>query len=85
MVRCYEFSDFLMDSKYGLSPGQHIPGIVMHRYHKDYRNHHGLISQIIFETRVVEIEKLGNGAWKVRAQVIETIETVKVTMIVRRS
>ena len=77
MFGSYEFSDFPMDSKYGLSPGQHIPGITMHRYLKDYTNHHDFIRRIIFQTRVTEIEKLEDGAWKVRAEVTEEDGRIK--------
>lgn len=77
MVGSYEFSDFPMDSKYGLSLGQHIPGITMHNYLTDYANHHDLVRRIKFQTRVVEIEKLDDKSWKVLVQETATDGTVK--------
>ena len=80
IVGSYEFSDFPMVSQYGLSPGQHIPGILMHKYLKDYAKHHDIVRRIMFRTRVVEIEKLDDGTWKVRVVMQNVNGTSKETL-----
>jgi cation diffusion facilitator CzcD-associated flavoprotein CzcO len=68
-VGTYEYSEFPMDlEKYGLKPGQHIPGTTMHRYLVDYAVHHSLTKHIRLNTDVDEIEKLADGRWRVHAR-----------------
>lgn len=54
-----------MGPQYGILPGQHIPGMTMHKYLEDYARHHDILRRIRFQTRAVEIEKLDDGAWRV--------------------
>lgn len=60
----YEFSDFPMDEKYGLTEKDHIPGTTLHRYMNDYANHFDLTKRVVLRTKVNGAEKLSNG-WRV--------------------
>lgn len=53
VVGSYEFSDFPMDpDKYGVQPGRHIPGSVVHRYLSDFAHHFGIRPLIRFGAQV---------------------------------
>ncbi|KAK4217298.1 FAD/NAD(P)-binding domain-containing protein [Rhypophila decipiens] len=64
VVGSYEFSDFPMGLKrYGLEPGQHIPGPVVHRYLCDFAHHFDLFRRTRLRTKV-EAATLGeDGTW----------------------
>ncbi|KAI1336500.1 hypothetical protein F5Y15DRAFT_200786 [Xylariaceae sp. FL0016] len=65
-VGSFEFSDFAMDlSTYGLKPGQHIPGSVVHQYLVDFAEHYDLTSRIRLRTRVNDATLEEDGKWLV--------------------
>ncbi|KAI1116052.1 FAD/NAD(P)-binding domain-containing protein [Nemania sp. NC0429] len=65
VVGSYEFSDFPMDlERYGLEPGQHIPGSVVHAYFRDFATHFGLDRLIRQQTRVETASLQANGTWE---------------------
>ncbi|THZ59995.1 dimethylaniline monooxygenase (N-oxide forming) [Aureobasidium pullulans] len=62
MLGTYEYPDFPMDTKtYGVKPGEHIPGHVIHRYLSDYAKKTGVYARIQFETKVLEASRNSNG------------------------
>ncbi|KAK0650927.1 putative FAD-containing monooxygenase MymA [Lasiodiplodia hormozganensis] len=53
MLGTFEYSDFPMDTPtFGVKPGEHIPGIVVHRYLAAYAERFGVYKRIRFNTRV---------------------------------
>lgn len=68
MLGTYEYPDFPMDSEiYGVKPGQHIPGHVIHRYLSDYAKRTGVLSRTKLDTKVLEVSKaLDDEAWILR-------------------
>lgn len=63
LLGTYEYSDFPMDASYGVKPGQHIPGTVLHRYLKDYAAHFGLLERIRFKSNLETAERKQGGGW----------------------
>lgn len=65
VVGSYEFSDFPMDpARYGLKPGQHIPGSVVHEYFTDFAAHFGLDRLFRPRTRVEAATLRDDGTWE---------------------
>lgn len=53
-----------MDSEtFGVQPGQHIPGTVIHEYLAKYAQHFGVLDKIRFEHKVDSAEHQGEGGW----------------------
>ena len=46
---------------YGVQPGDHIPGAVLHRYLTDFAKKFGILSRTQFNTKIVSIEATENG------------------------
>lgn len=64
LVGMYEFSGFPMDvQNYGVPPGSHMPGTVVHRYLTSYAEHHGLFAKIRFAAKVKSAELQDDGSW----------------------
>ncbi|KAI5243427.1 dimethylaniline monooxygenase (N-oxide forming) [Aureobasidium subglaciale] len=65
MLGTYEYPDFPMDTEtYGVKPGEHIPGQVVHRYLSNYAKKTGVSSRIRFDTQVLEASKdRDNEGW----------------------
>ncbi|TGJ85599.1 hypothetical protein E0Z10_g3178 [Xylaria hypoxylon] len=65
VVGSYEFSDFPMElERYGLEPGQHIPGFVVHEYLTDFARHFGLDKLLFPQTRVETAFLQEDGTWE---------------------
>lgn len=59
MVGSYEYPDFPMsEATYGVKPGNHIPGAVLHRYLTDFAKKHGVFERTQFNTKVDNVEAL---------------------------
>lgn len=57
MVGSYEYPDFPMtENVYGVKPGSHIPGAVLHRYLTDFAHKFGVYERLQFSTKVNEVE-----------------------------
>ncbi|XPS91233.1 hypothetical protein M3J09_000654 [Ascochyta lentis] len=53
MLGTYEFSDFPMDTAtFGVKPGEHIPGTVLHKYLTAYAKEFGIYTRTRLNTRV---------------------------------
>lgn len=67
MLGTYEFSDFPLDTEtFGVKPGEHIPGTVMHRYLTAYAERFGVFGKIRFDAKVMSTELVEGGAWLVK-------------------
>jgi hypothetical protein len=65
IVGSYEFSDFPMKpERYGLTPGQHIPGPVVHEYLTDFARHFGLDKLFRPHTKVETASLQEDGSWQ---------------------
>ncbi|OCT52437.1 Flavin-binding monooxygenase-like family protein [Cladophialophora carrionii] len=64
MLGTYEYPDFPMNQdNYGVKPGEHIPGTVLHRYLTDYAEKFGVLERTRFNTRVDSVEPTKDGGW----------------------
>ena len=64
LLGTYEYSDFPMATEtYGVKPGEHIPGDIVHQYLKDYAQKFGVYEKIRFETKVDSAEHKNDGGW----------------------
>ncbi|KAK5204006.1 hypothetical protein LTR72_010618 [Exophiala xenobiotica] len=80
MLGTYEYPDFPMDeATYGVKPGQHIPGTVLHRYLIDYAKKFGVYQCTRFNTKVDSAQPTENGGWLLKTSSPEnkTFETKK--------
>jgi cation diffusion facilitator CzcD-associated flavoprotein CzcO len=60
----YENPDLPMKvEKFGVKPGQHIPGEVVHQYLTDFAKTFDIWRRIRFRTTVEEIQQASNGQW----------------------
>jgi len=84
MLGTYEFPDFPMDAEaYGVKPGQHIPGHVIHQYLSDYAKKIGIFSRTRFDTKVLEVSKAFSGeGWvlKTDSSDLATLSTRKLVV-----
>ncbi|KAM5349440.1 hypothetical protein ACJ41O_005945 [Fusarium nematophilum] len=81
LVGTYEFSDFpLVPEKYGIEPGQHIPGHVVYRYLCDFCDSFGLTSMVRLRTKVESATLLPNGDWQVSTQTVEVFTSGETTV-----
>lgn len=63
----YEYPDFPMKPEiYGVYPGQHIPGGVLHRYLTDFAKRFGVFSRTRFNTKVDSVEPHEKDTWKLK-------------------
>ncbi|CAK7216063.1 hypothetical protein SBRCBS47491_002704 [Sporothrix bragantina] len=64
MLGTYEYPDFPMTTeKYGVKPGEHIPGAVVHRYLTDYAEAFGVTPHFRGSTKVISAEMQPEGGW----------------------
>ncbi len=63
MLGTFELSDLPMATEtYGVKPGEHIPGDVMHRYLEDYATKFDVTRHIRFNSKVEEVEENENDS-----------------------
>ena len=48
---------------YGVKPGEHIPGTVLHRYLTDYAKKFGVFSRTRFNVKAESLEPHKDGGW----------------------
>jgi len=64
MLGTYEYSGFPMSTEtYGVKPGEHIPGPVVHRYLNDYAKAFNLVDKIRLNHKVESAEHENRGGW----------------------
>ncbi|CAM1510224.1 Fc.00g005590.m01.CDS01 [Cosmosporella sp. VM-42] len=79
MLGTYEYPDFPMDSEtFGVQPGQHIPGTVVHAYLTKYAQHFGIFDKIRFEHKVESAEHQSDGGWILTARDVKAEKDVKI-------
>ncbi|KAL1636046.1 hypothetical protein SLS56_001398 [Neofusicoccum ribis] len=76
MLGTFEYSDFPMDTEsFGVKPGEHIPGTVLHQYLTAYAQHFGVYPRIRFNTRVEAAEENNEiGGWVLGVATVGTGE-----------
>jgi cation diffusion facilitator CzcD-associated flavoprotein CzcO len=73
-----EYSDFPMDLEtFGVAPGSHVPGFVLHRYLTAYAEHFGVFSRIRFGATVKTTELQENGSWLIHYELKNGQEKAK--------
>ena len=79
LLDTYEYPDFPMSSEvYGVQPGEHIPGKVLHRYLTDFAKKFGIFTRTKFNTKVDSLEPSKDGGWLLKTEDSQTFETKKV-------
>jgi cation diffusion facilitator CzcD-associated flavoprotein CzcO len=64
MVGTYEYPDFPMEpSVFGVQPGQHPPGTVVHEYFEAYATKAGILDLIRYGTKVLSAHHQDDGGW----------------------
>lgn len=64
----YEFPDFPMSTDiFGVKPGQHIPGRVVHDYLEKVAEKFDITDKIRYSTRAISAEHKDSGGWVVKA------------------
>jgi cation diffusion facilitator CzcD-associated flavoprotein CzcO len=58
-----------MDASFGVKPGNHIPGMVLHEYLCKYADKFDLTRRIRQNSRVLSAEKVDDGRWKLQIKV----------------
>lgn len=67
LIGSLEYSDFPMHcDKYGVPPGTHIDGTVMHKYLNDYVDHFGFRDRIRLGATVKSAELMKEGSWLIQ-------------------
>ena len=80
MLGTYEYPDFPMDTEtYGVQPGQHIPGHVIHDYLTKYAQKFDIFDKIRFEHKVDVAEHQEDGGWILTATDLKTEKEVKIS------
>jgi hypothetical protein len=65
MLGTYEFSDFPMtEERFGVKPGQHIPGQVVHEYLRQYAEEFDLLQTIRLRCKVHTAKMKETGQWE---------------------
>ncbi|KAF5688209.1 dimethylaniline monooxygenase [Fusarium denticulatum] len=79
MLGTYQYPDFPMDTEtFGVKPGQHIPGQIVHRYLETYARHFDIYDKIRFEHRVETAEHQENGGWVLTVRDIKVGDNIKI-------
>ncbi|KAI8254153.1 FAD-dependent monooxygenase DEP4 [Colletotrichum sp. SAR11_239] len=64
MLGTYEYPDFPMNPEtFGVLPGQHIPGKVLHDYLTKYAQTFGIFDKIRFQHKILSAEHQDTGGW----------------------
>jgi cation diffusion facilitator CzcD-associated flavoprotein CzcO len=71
MLGTYEYPDFPMDTEtFGVKPGEHIPGTVLHEYLTKFAEKFDILDKIRFSTKVISAEHQegSDGGWILTVQ-----------------
>ncbi|KAF7909499.1 uncharacterized protein EAF01_003217 [Botrytis porri] len=64
MLGALEYSEFpLTTEKYGVKPGEYIPGSVVHQYLEDFAKEYNVYDKIRFESKAISAEHQDQGGW----------------------
>ncbi|KAF5645769.1 dimethylaniline monooxygenase [Fusarium sp. NRRL 25303] len=79
MLGTYQYPDFPMDTEtFGVKPGQHIPGQIVHRYLETYARHFDIYDKIRFEHKVETAEHHENGGCVLTVRDIKVGDDIKI-------
>ncbi|RBQ72818.1 hypothetical protein FVER14953_20562 [Fusarium verticillioides] len=79
MLGTYQYPDFPMDAEtYGVKPGQHIPGQIVHRCLEAYARHFDIYDMIRFGHKLETAEHQENGGWVLRVRDIQAGDNIKI-------
>jgi cation diffusion facilitator CzcD-associated flavoprotein CzcO len=85
VVGSFEFHDFPMDFEtYGVPPGSHVPGNVVHRYLTAYAQHFGVFNCVRFGAWVKSAELQGNGEWLILYDLKKAEELVRSMKVIAK-
>lgn len=59
----FGYSDFPLQTTYGVKPGEHIPGEIIHQYLHDFAEHFDILRRIEFGSRVQSVEQRPDDTW----------------------
>ena len=77
LLDTYEYPDFPMSPEvYGVQPGEHIPGPVLHRYLTDFAKKFGVFFRTKFNTKVETLEPSHDGGWLITTSSGETTQVL---------
>jgi hypothetical protein len=83
MLGTYEYSDFPMDdATFGVKPGQHIPGEVVHAYLVKYAQHFGFADKIRLNHKVESAERQQDGSWVLTIDTSGTVNTLQTSKLI---
>lgn len=80
-----DYSDFPMDQRFGVKPGEHVTGEAMNAYYHAYASHFRLTDKLQFNTKVVEVSRLlGSTGWVLQTVLLgkdlQTLECKKLVV-----
>jgi cation diffusion facilitator CzcD-associated flavoprotein CzcO len=82
LLDTYEYPDFpMLPEIYGVQPGEHIPGPVLHRYLTDFAKKFGVFARTRFSTKVESLQPTEKDQWTLNASskgLNETLRTKKI-------
>lgn len=85
MLGTYEYPDFPMEPKaFGVKPGQHIPGEVVHTYLTKYAEKFGVLDRICYNSKVQVADHQETGGWILTVRTNEGTESQRETRLLAR-
>ncbi len=65
--------------KYGVKPGEHIPGTVVHQYMTDFAQTFDIWRRIRFRTKVEDIQQGSDGQWILNLTTFQSVDGKEMT------
>lgn len=85
LLGTYEYPDFPMTiERFGIKPGQYIPGEVMHDYLKAYTCEFGIDQYLRLSAKVVSAEHKSEGGWMLEIESVREEQPFSQTRIMAR-
>jgi cation diffusion facilitator CzcD-associated flavoprotein CzcO len=85
LVGMFEYSDFPIDFEtFGVPPGTHIPGMVVHKYLKSYAEHFGFFNKIRFQSTVKLAELKEDRSWIITYEMQKGQEMMKIKLAAKK-
>jgi cation diffusion facilitator CzcD-associated flavoprotein CzcO len=67
--------------KYGVKPGEHIPGTVVHQYMTDFAKSFDIWRRIRFRTKIEEIQQGSDGQWILNLTTFQSVDGKETTQM----
>ena len=85
IIGSYEFGDFPMTpEQFGVKPGQHIPGAVVHEYLCQFAEKYDLMLRMRLLTKVESAELRESGEWLLQVRRVDAVNDQKSTIMAKR-